>query len=302
MAKGRDRPRHQEKRKPKAKAAKFRRPSAYEAPMSVEVIKTKRKPRSEPERGASDLQRPPGAKRRRSPEDDGSPGGRGPERASPAERRARPRGRCRHPPDRKAVRARRDHAARRQGRAPGGGRRCPPARWPWTSPWAWVASARPDHRDLRPRVERQDDALLPHRCERPARRRDRCLHRRGARAGSHVRGQRGRQRRRAPGQPAGHRRAGARDRGDADPQQRRGRGHRGLGGRARAARRDRGRDGGQLHRPPGTAHEPGAAQADRRDQPLQYGARLHEPAAREDRRHVRKPRDDAGRARAEVLR
>ena len=50
MAKGRDRPRHQEKRKPKAKAAKLppTPPSAYEAPMSVEVIKPKRKPRSEP--------------------------------------------------------------------------------------------------------------------------------------------------------------------------------------------------------------------------------------------------------------
>ena len=48
--------------------------------------------------------------------------------------------------------------------------------------------------------------------------------------------------------------------------------------------------------------EPGAAQADRRGQPLQHGARLHQPAAREDRRHVRQPGDDAGRPRAQVLR
>jgi hypothetical protein len=49
MAKGRDRPRHQEKRKPKAKAPKAAPPpSAFEPPMSVEVIKPRRKPRSEP--------------------------------------------------------------------------------------------------------------------------------------------------------------------------------------------------------------------------------------------------------------
>ena len=48
MAKGRDRPRHQEKRKPKDKAQKIQPASAYEQPMTVEVIKKKRKPRSEP--------------------------------------------------------------------------------------------------------------------------------------------------------------------------------------------------------------------------------------------------------------
>ena len=48
MAKGRDRPRHQEKRKPKDKAPKIQPASAYEAPMTVELIKKKRKPRSEP--------------------------------------------------------------------------------------------------------------------------------------------------------------------------------------------------------------------------------------------------------------
>ncbi len=50
MAKGRDRPRHQEKRKPKEKAPKSLPSAAYEPPpMSVEVVKKKRKPRSEPE-------------------------------------------------------------------------------------------------------------------------------------------------------------------------------------------------------------------------------------------------------------
>jgi hypothetical protein len=50
MGKGRDRPRHQEKRKPKEKAPKIQPPSGstYEAPMSVELIKPRRKPRSEP--------------------------------------------------------------------------------------------------------------------------------------------------------------------------------------------------------------------------------------------------------------
>jgi hypothetical protein len=49
MAKGRDRPRHQEKRKPKAaKTTKLPPAPAYEPPMSVEVIKPKRKPRAEP--------------------------------------------------------------------------------------------------------------------------------------------------------------------------------------------------------------------------------------------------------------
>jgi hypothetical protein len=51
MAKGRDRPRHQEKRKPKEKAPKIQSQpptSTYEAPMSVELIKPRRKPRSEP--------------------------------------------------------------------------------------------------------------------------------------------------------------------------------------------------------------------------------------------------------------
>ena len=47
--------------------------------------------------------------------------------------------------------------------------------------------------------------------------------------------------------------------------------------------------------------EPGAAQARRHAQPHRHDLHLHEPAAREDRRHVRQPGDDAGRPRAEVL-
>ena len=44
----RDRPRREPKRKPKEKAPKIQPASAYEQPMTTEVIKPKRKPRSEP--------------------------------------------------------------------------------------------------------------------------------------------------------------------------------------------------------------------------------------------------------------
>jgi hypothetical protein len=44
----RDRPRREPKRKQKDKAPKIQPASAYEPPMSTEVIKPKRKPRSEP--------------------------------------------------------------------------------------------------------------------------------------------------------------------------------------------------------------------------------------------------------------
>ena len=87
-----------------------------------------------------------------------------------------------------------------------------------------------------------------------------------------------------------------------DPLRRHGLRRRGLGRGARAAGRDRGRDGRQLRRHPGPAHEPGPAQADRRREPLEHRPRLHQPAAREDRRHVRQPGDDARRPRAQVLR
>ncbi len=46
MAKGRDRPKHQPKRKPKEKVQKIQPTSSYEPPMQqVEVVKPRRKPR-----------------------------------------------------------------------------------------------------------------------------------------------------------------------------------------------------------------------------------------------------------------
>ena len=54
-------------------------------------------------------------------------------------------------------------------------------------------------------------------------------------------------------------------------------------------------------RAPGAADEPGAPQARRHAQPHRHRLHLHEPAAREDRRDVRQPGDDARRPRAEVL-
>ena len=63
-------------------------------------------------------------------------------------------------------------------------------------------------------------------------------------------------------------------------------GHR-LGGRAGAACGDRRRDGRQSRRPAGAADEPGAAQDDRRAEQFQHHCDLHQPASREDRRHVR---------------
>ena len=53
--------------------------------------------------------------------------------------------------------------------------------------------------------------------------------------------------------------------------------------------------------PAGAADEPGAAQARRHAQPHRHDLPLHESAAREDRRHVRQPGDDAGRQGAQVL-
>ena len=46
----RDRPGHNVKKKPKSKLQQLPPASTYEPPMSVEVIKKKRKPRSEPGR------------------------------------------------------------------------------------------------------------------------------------------------------------------------------------------------------------------------------------------------------------
>ena len=74
-----------------------------------------------------------------------------------------------------------------------------------------------------------------------------------------------------------------------------------LGRRAHPEGRDRGRDGRLARRPAGAADVAGAAEARRHAQPDRDDLHLHEPAAREDRRHVRLARDDARRSGAEVL-
>ena len=63
-----------------------------------------------------------------------------------------------------------------------------------------------------------------------------------------------------------------------------------------------GRDGRLARRPAGAAHEPGAAQADRHHLQVEHAGHLHQPDPDEDRRHVRQPRDDDRRQRAQVLR
>ena len=165
-------------------------------------------------------------------------------------------------------------------------------------------AARPDHRDLRPGVERQDDARAARRRQRAAGRRRRGLHRRRARARPELCAEARRRRRRrcssASRTPASRRsrsprRWSAADAVDVVVDR--------LGGGARAARRDRGRDGRQLT---------SGLQARLMSQALRkltgaisqskHVADLHQPAAREDRRHVRQPRDHAGRPGAQVLR
>ena len=120
------------------------------------------------------------------------------------------------PGDREAVRPRLDHEAR-LGRAAAG--RLHPDRLdrPRPGPRRRRHPARPDHRDLRPRVVGQDDRLPARHRRGPAARRRRRLHRRRARPRSGLRPGLRRQRRRAARQPAGHRRAGPRDHRDADP-------------------------------------------------------------------------------------
>ena len=162
-------------------------------------------------------------------------------------------------------------------------------------------AARPHRRDLRPGVVGQDDARLPRDRRGPAPRRHLRLHRRRARDGPDVREADRRQHRRPARLAARHRRAGARDRRAAGPLRRARRRRDRLGRRAHAEGRDRGRDGRLARRPAGAADVAGAPQARRHAQPHRHDLHLHEPAAREDRRDVRQPRDDAGRPRAEVL-
>ena len=206
------------------------------------------------------------------------------------------------PRDREAVRPRLDHEAR-VVRAAGGRRHPDRLDRPGPGPRRRRHPARPDHRDLRPRVIGQDHGLPAHHRRGAAPRRRGRVHRRRACPRPGLRpGLRG-QRRRAPGQPAGHRRAGARDHRDPDP----------LGRDRHASSLDsvaalvpraeiEGEMGDSFVGDPGPADEPGPAQADRRGQPLEHRPRLHQPAAREDRGDVRQPGDDAGRPRPQVLR
>ena len=101
---------------------------------------------------------------------------------------------------------------------------------------------------------------------------------------------------------ARQRRAGARDRRGARPLQQRRRRRRGLGGGAGAQGRNRRRDGRSADGPAGAPDVAGAAQAHRRRVEVEDLPDLHQPAAREDRRDVRQPRNHHRRPRAEVLR
>ena len=147
-----------------------------------------------------------------------------------------------------------------------------------------------DRRDLRPGVLGQDDARLPRHRRGAAARRHLRVHRRRARDGPDLREADRRQHRRPARLPARHGRAGARDRRAARPLRRARRRRDRLGRGADAEGRDRGRDGRPPRRPAGAADEPGAAQARRHAQPHRHDLHLHEPAAREDRRHVRQSR------------
>ena len=101
---------------------------------------------------------------------------------------------------------------------------------------------------------------------------------------------------------ARQRRAGARNRRSPRPLRRRRRRRRRLGRRARAARRNRRRDGRSADGPAGAPDVAGAPQAHRRRLEVEDLPDLHQPAPREDRRHVRQPRNHHRRPRAEVLR
>ena len=164
------------------------------------------------------------------------------------------------------------------------------------------SAARAHRRDLRPGVVGEDDARLPRDRRGAAPRRDLRVHRRRARDGPGVREADRRQHRRPARLAARHRRAGARDLRAAHSLRRARRRRGRLGRGADAEGRDRGRDGRLARRHPGAADEPGAPQARRHAQPHRHDLHLHEPAAREDRGHVRQPGGHAGRPRAQVLR
>ena len=111
----------------------------------------------------------------------------------------------------------------------------------------------------------------------------------------------GRRRRQPARLAARQRRAGARDRRSPDSLERRRRRRRRLGGRVGAESRNRRRDGRSADGAAGAAHVAGAPQAHRRRLEVEDMPDLHQPAPREDRRHVRQPGNDDRRPRAEVL-
>ncbi len=171
-----------------------------------------------------------------------------------------------------------------------------------SGPWGRWDPAWPGGRGVRSRVERKDHAGSPH---------DRGgaksgwqggVHRRRARHGLALRPEDRRQHRRTARVSARQRRAGSRDHRTAHPQRRpRHRRHR-LGGRIDAQGRDRGRDGRFTCGPAGPTDEPGPPQADGHHQQDADDRRLHQPVAREGRRHVRQPGSHPGWPGPEVLR
>ena len=142
------------------------------------------------------------------------------------------------------------------------------------------------HRDLRPGVLRQDDGGPARGGRGAAPRRHRRLHRCRARPRPHLRQEARRRHGRAAHLPAGHRRAGPRDRRDAHPLERRGRDRGRLRRGARPARRAGRRHGRLAAGPAGAPHVAGPAQAHRRHLALGRGDDLHQPDPRKDRRHV----------------
>ena len=159
----------------------------------------------------------------------------------------------------------------------------------------------PGVRDLRPGVLGQVHPRHARGGRGPAQRRHLRLHRRRARHGPDLRRRHRRRRRRDAHLPARHGGAGPGDLRHARALRRPRRGGHRLGGGPHPPGRDRGRDGRQPRRPPGPAHVPGPAQAHRQPAQDPDHLHLHQPAAGEDRRHVRLAGDHPRRPGAEVL-
>ena len=107
--------------------------------------------------------------------------------------------------------------------------------------------------------------------------------------------------RQPPGLATGQRRTSARDRGGAGAIWRRRRCGRRFGRGARTARRDRRRDGRRAGGPAGAADVASAPEAHRGGLEVEHLSHLHQPAACEDRRHVRQSGDHDRRPGVEVL-